>query len=138
MPHDPHGVAATREPENNCTPVVGLLPEEFDQSQHPLVPGEAGVEIGDGESDVMEAGERRISHPAYSGESGGAGSPGSVARRGRPAGHTLVATMSRIAVMPPKLGCTGAAALTGTIGSTQRSPGRSHAVWPALGPYTST
>ena len=55
-------------------------------------------------------------------------------------GHPRVAatTRSAIAFIPSRFGWSGAAALAGMTGSTQRRPGGAQASWPTLAAYTST
>ena len=51
---------------------------------------------------------------------------------------TACSTSGATPSIPPRLGCTGAAAFTGTTGSTQRITGSWQASWPMLAVYQST
>ena len=58
--------------------------------------------------------------------------PGRGGRRRREGDKGVATINSAIARMPSRFGCSGAAALAGTNGSTQRSPGAAHALCPRL------
>jgi hypothetical protein len=57
VPHDPDGVPTRGKAKHDRSPLVAVLPEDFDEAEDVSIPRHTPVEVRDGEGDMVETNE---------------------------------------------------------------------------------